>query len=67
MKHHFCGRHAVLEGDVQQLERVKLDPFKLKISLLHRHVLDVTDLVMPTGSIGKRPHTADGAIAYKLG
>ena len=26
IKHHFCGRHTVLEGDAQSLEREKLDP-----------------------------------------
>ena len=67
MKHHICGRHDFLEGDVQSLEREKLDPCRLKLSLLHRQMLDVSELVMPTASVGKRPHSANGAIGYKLG
>jgi hypothetical protein len=66
MKHHFCGRRAVLERDVQPLERENLDPYRLKLPLLHRHIVDVSELVMPTGSGGERPHITDGAIAYKL-
>ena len=66
MKHHFCGRHAVLEGDVQSLEREKLDPSRLKLSLLHLYILDVSELVMTTGCTGKRAHKAYGAVAYKL-
>ena len=27
MKHHICGRHDVLQGDVQHLKREKLDPY----------------------------------------
>ena len=66
IKHHFCGRYAVFEGDVQSLEREKLDPNRLTLPLLHRYILDVSELVILTGSGGKRPHTAYGAIAYKL-
>jgi hypothetical protein len=66
MKHHFRGRHTLLERDVQPLERENLDPYRLKLPLLHRHLVNVSDLVMPTGSGGKRPHTTGGAIAYKL-
>ena len=66
MQHHFCGLYAVFEGDVQSLNREKLDPNRLKLPLLHWQILDVSDLVMPTGSIVKRPHTAYGAIASKL-
>jgi len=66
MKHHFCRRHNILEWDVQSLEREKLDPNRLKLPLLHRHILDVSELVMSAGSDRKRPHTAYGDIAYKL-
>ena len=66
MKHHVFGRRAVLEGDVQPLEFEELDPYRLKFTLLHRHILDVSELVMPTGSVGERPYKPDGAIAYKL-
>jgi len=66
MKHHFCGRCAILEGDVPPLEREELDTYRLILPLLHRHIVDVSDLVTPTGSGGERPHTTDGAIAYKL-
>ena len=66
MEHHFCGRHTVFEWNVQSLEREKLDPNRLKLPLLHRHILDVLELVMSTGSIGKHTHAAYGAIAYKL-
>ena len=64
MKHHFCGRHTVFDGNVQSLEREKFDPNGLKLPLLHRHTVDLSELVMSTGSVGKRPHTTDGAIAY---
>jgi len=64
MKHHFCWRHTILEGDVQSLELEKLDPNRLK--LLQRHILDVSELVVSIGSVRKRPHTAYGAIAFKL-
>ena len=37
MKHHFCGRRAVLVGDVQPLEREELDLHGLKLPLLHGH------------------------------
>ena len=67
MKHQICGRHDVLEGDVQSLEREKIELYRLKLPLLHRHILDVWELLMPTGSCGKRPHKTDGAIVYKLG
>ena len=64
IKHHICWNHAVLEGDVQPFERVKRDPYRLKLRLIHQHI--VSALVTPTGSGGKRPHTTDGAIAYKF-
>jgi hypothetical protein len=67
MKHHFCGRHAILEGNMQFLEREKLDPYRLKLPLLYRHIIDFSELVMPTGIGAKRSQTTDGAIAYKLG
>ena len=67
MKHHFFRRHAILEWDMQSLEREKIDPNRLKLPLLYRHILDDAELVMSTGSGWKRPHTAYGAIGYKLG
>ena len=67
MKHHFCRRHTIFEWNLQSLEREKLDPNGLKLPLLHRHILDVSELVMSTGSGRKRPHTAYGDIGYKLG
>jgi len=66
MKHQFCRRHTILEWEVQFLEREKHNPNRLKLPLLHRHILDVSELVLSTGSGRKRPHTAYGAIAYKL-
>ena len=66
MKHHFCGRRAILEEDVQPLEREELDPYKLKFPLLQRRIVDVTELAMLTGSFGEGPHKTDGAISYKL-
>ena len=66
MKHRYCGSRAVFDGDLQPLEREELDPYKLKIPLLNRHIMDISELVMPTASAGKRPHTTDGAIAYEL-
>ena len=66
MKDHIFGRYAVFEGDVQSLEREELDPNRLKLSLLHWHILAFSELVISRGNIGKRPHTAYGAIAYKL-
>ena len=69
-----CGNEApllsashVLEGDVQSLEREKLHPDRLKLPTLHRHILDVSELVMSTESGRLRPHTAHCAFAYKLG
>ena len=63
MKHHFRVRLAILKGEVQPLEREELDRYRLKLPLLHRHKEDVSKVVMPTGSVGERPHTTDGAIA----
>ena len=63
MKHHICGRHAILEGDVQPLEREELDAQRMKLPLLHRHIVDISELVLSKGSGGERPHTTDGAIA----
>ena len=54
-KHHFCVRYAVFEGDVLSLERENLDPNRLKLPLLHRHILDISELAMLTGICGKRP------------
>jgi len=67
MKHQFCRRHTIFEWNVQSLKREKLDPHMLKLPLLHRHLLDVSELVMSNGSGRKHPHTAYGAIGYKLG
>ena len=66
MKHHLRTRHIIFEWNVQSLEREKLNPNRLKLSLLHRDILDVSELVMSTGSGWKRPHTAYFAIGYKL-
>jgi len=43
------------EWDVQSLERLELDPYRLKFPVLNRHILDVSNLVMPKGSGGERP------------
>jgi len=66
LKHHICGRCAVLKGEVQPFQREELDPYKTKLPLLHQHTLDVWKLVMPTGSVGELPHTTDGALAKVL-
>jgi len=69
-----CGNEAPLlwasccpRRGREAFEREKLDAYRLKLPLLHRHIVEVSELVMRTGSGGKRPHTTDGAIAYKLG
>jgi len=41
MKHQFCGRLAILKGDVQPLKRKELYPCRLKLPLLQQHILDV--------------------------
>ena len=66
MKHHFCRCHTIFEWNVQYLERDKLDPNRLKLPLLHRHIFDVSELIMSAVSGRKSPHTAYGAIAYNL-
>ena len=66
MKHHVCGSRALLEGDLQPLEGEEIDSYRLKLPLLLRHIVDVSELLMPTESRGERPHTTDGAIAYKF-
>ena len=66
MKHHFCGRHAIFEGDEQSLERENHDPNRLKLPLLHRQILDVKEPVMLSGCGRKRTHTANCVIADKL-
>jgi hypothetical protein len=48
MKHDFCVRYAAFKGDVQC---EKLDPNRLKLSLIHRHKLDVSELVMSTRNV----------------
>ena len=67
MKHHFCRRQNLLELNMQSLEREKLDPNGQKLPQHHRQILDISELVMSTGSSRKRQHTAYGAIGYKLG
>ena len=66
MEHQFCWRLTFLEETVKSLEREKFDPNRLKLPLHHRHILDVSELVMSTGSGRKRPHTLKCAIAYIL-
>ena len=66
MKHQFYGSHTVFEGDVQSLKREKLDENRMKLSLLHQHIFDGFELLMPTGNSWIRPHTAYCAIAKKL-
>jgi len=46
MRHHVCGRRAVLEGDVQPLRRQELDSNVLKFPLLDGHVMHVSKLVL---------------------
>ena len=46
---------------------VRIYPNRLKLPLIHRHIFDVSELLMSTGSGRKRPHTAYGTISYKLG
>ena len=67
MKHHICRLYTIFECNVQSLEREKLDPNRVKLPLHHRHILEVSELVMLTGSGPKRPHTPYGYIGYKLG
>jgi len=66
MKHHFCRRRSILKGYVQPVELEELDPCRLKLPLLHRHIVDVSKFVIPSGSGGERPHTTDGAITNEL-
>ena len=47
MKHHLCGSLAILEGKVLPLEPEVLDPYGLKLPLFHRHIMDVSNFVMP--------------------
>jgi len=46
MKNHFCGRRAVLEGDVQTLCRQEFYSDVLKSALVDRHVIHVSKLVL---------------------
>jgi hypothetical protein len=64
MKHQFCGLYAVFEGVVQFLESEKPNPNRLKLSLLHRHILDVSEHVMTTGISRKRLHTVLSATNF---
>jgi len=66
-KNHICGLHAVLDENVQFLEREEIDPYRLKLPLHYRHIVDVSELVMPKGSGWNLMYTTYGAIAYKLG
>jgi len=52
MKHHIYGRRAIFESDVQALEREELDPYRLKLPLLHRHIVNLSELVKLTGNGG---------------
>jgi len=65
MKQQFCGRRAILERDVQPLEREELDPYGLKLPQFHWHKVDVSKLVMSARGAGERPHTTDGHLAYE--
>ena len=62
MTHHICGRQTDFEGNVLFLELEKHDPNRMKLSPLYRDIFVVSELVMPTGSTGKRARTAYGAI-----
>ena len=64
--HHICGRRAILERDVQPPEREELDQYRLKLPVLHRHIVDISELVKPTGSVGDSPHATDCTIANEL-
>ena len=66
MKHHLCGCRSIFNGYVQPLEREELYPDSLKLPLIHRHIVDVSELVMRTASGVERPHKTDGDFAYKL-
>ena len=44
--HHFCVRRAVLEGDVQTLCHQEFYSDFLKSSLLDRHVIHLSKLVL---------------------
>ena len=46
MKHHFFGRRAVLEGDVQPLGRQELYSDVLKFAFLDRQIVHVSKLVL---------------------
>jgi len=46
MKEHFCGRRAVLEGDVHPLVHQEFYSIVLKSPLLDRHVIRVSKLVL---------------------
>ena len=46
MKHHFCGRRAILEGDLQPLRRQELDSNFLISPLLDGHILHFSKLVL---------------------
>jgi len=46
MKHHICGRRAVLERDVQTLRRQEIDSNVLKSPLLDGHIMHVSKMVL---------------------
>ena len=52
MKQHIYGCLAILKGDVQPLEREELDPYGLKLPLLHGHILVVSKLVCRHEAVG---------------
>ena len=57
MKLYFCGRRAILEGDVQPFEREEIDQYRLKLPLQHRHKINVSELVLSTIRGEERQHT----------
>ena len=59
-------RRAILEGNVQPLQREILEPYRLKLPLLHRHIVDVSKFVMLAGIYGECPHRTDSTVAYEL-
>ena len=56
----------MLNVDVQTLQREKIDQYRLKLLLIHRYKVEVSKLMMSTGSSGERPHTTGCAIEYEL-
>ena len=63
---HTCGRRAILKGNVQPIEREELEPYRLKLPLLHRHRMDVSKHVIPTEIGVERPHSTDGSFTNEM-